>query len=81
MAGGDRPAVSHPDVAIQPVWLRVRELGSGAGGVRVEGLVSDLSAGSACRAGDGSPALMDYGLCPIRRLYPRLTRPGGCMRG
>ena len=29
-------------VAIQPVWLRVRELGSGAGGVRVEGLVSDL---------------------------------------
>ena len=49
----------------------MRDLGSGAGGVRVEGLVSDLlSAGPACRAGHGSPALMDCGLCPIRRLRP-----------
>ena len=30
------------DVAIQPVWLGVRDQGLGAGGVRVEGLVPDL---------------------------------------
>ncbi len=30
------------NVAIQPGWLGVGDLGSGAGGVRVEGLVSDL---------------------------------------
>ncbi len=29
-------------VAIQPGWLGVRELGSGAGGGRGEGLVPDL---------------------------------------
>ena len=70
------------NVAIQPGWLGVRELGSGAGGGRGEGLVPDLlCAGPACRAGHGSPALMNCGLCPIRRLYPRLTRPDGCVRG
>ena len=30
------------DVAIQPVWLGVRDQGLGAVGVRVEGLVPDL---------------------------------------
>ena len=30
------------EVAIQPVWLGVRDQGLGAGGVRVEGLVPDL---------------------------------------
>jgi hypothetical protein len=38
-----RAGSSLPIVAIQPVWLGVRDLWSGAGGVRVEGLVSELS--------------------------------------
>ena len=82
MKGGNHGGRMRPFVAIQPGWLGVRELGSGAGGGRGEGLVPDLlSAGPACRAAHGSPALMKCGLCPIRRLYPRLTRPDGCARG
>ena len=69
-------------VAIQPGWLGVRELRPGTGGSRGDGLVSHLwLAGPACRGGHGSPALMDCGLCLVRRLCPRLTRLGGCRRG
>jgi hypothetical protein len=35
-------AATSTNVAIQPGWLGVRELGAGAGGGRGEGLVPDL---------------------------------------
>jgi hypothetical protein len=41
LAGMKGSAFSDSSVAIQPGWLGVRELGSGAGGGRGEGLVPD----------------------------------------
>lgn len=53
----------------------------GVAGPGEPGFVSDLPlAGSACRVDNGSPAVVRCGLRPVRRLCPRLTRPGGCAR-
>ena len=38
-------------------------------------------AGSACRLDNCPPAVVECGLCPIRRMCPRLMRWRGCVRG